>query len=103
MSYTKEGSCIQCGKCCQEPVMGNPKMLSATNPSKCKYLSLDGELHICLITAGKFETPTAKEPEIPEYDYDYWLAECQPYPDPKSDAHTPPIHELPKECGYRIV
>jgi hypothetical protein len=72
-------------------------MMSKTQPDWCKYLSKDGDLYICLITAGKFDTPTSKEPEIPQEDYDYWLKVCQPYPDTREDDWI-----LPSECGYTM-
>lgn len=79
------------------PVISKPSMMSKTNPTECKYLSKDGDLYICLITAGKFSTPTEKGVEIPQEDYDYWLKVCSPYPDPNEDDWL-----LPTECGYSM-
>lgn len=99
----REGECNQCGECCKEVMAGSSEGFMLDETGVCKYLSLDGEIYICLITAGKFETPAAKEPEIPQEDYDYWLAECQPYPDPNNEDHLSPNYELPTTCSFRMV
>ncbi len=100
--YLLTGSCNQCGECClKEPSWFVP---DPTKDPACKYLDKQKGKWVCLITAGKFGDPLAeKPPDVPQADFDYWKAECQPYPNPLNEAHCPPYHTLYSKCGYALV
>ena len=93
MPWIREGSCNQCGKCCIAE-MGYRPMLN--EKGICKYLDGASCKIRDAVLAGDITS-------IPKDHLRYWREECEPYPDPKSDAHTPPVHHLLKECGFRMV
>ena len=99
-AWERVGSCVQCGECCKGTEMMCGYMVKS-NKAECEYLAKRAGKFICLITDGIYnlETPT-KPAQIPQEAYDYWLAECYPYPNPDDEAHTPPIYQLPNTCGF---
>lgn len=102
MSWIREGTCNQCGECCKAGAIAQ-FMLNLTRKA-CKYLIKSGDIYNCEITAGKFANPEvlAIKELIPKEDFDYWLVECKPYPDPSKEEHTLPVHTLPSKCSYTL-
>ena len=72
----------------------------------CIYLEKTGDIYVCKIQAsakfGDF-TRVRRPSWVPKIHWEYWLRECKPYPDPDSDAHVPPVHQLLEGCGFRMV
>lgn len=124
MSYMRSGSCIMCGECCygvarfmqvyDVDLPSRPK----TGQWKCKFLKKNVNLFICEITKGLFSADKSGSvkvgteykrkrngdlQEITQEIYDYWLLECQSFPDPLKLAHCPPKYVLPVSCGFTLV
>lgn len=89
-----------------------------TRPFGCKYLVQDGTMYICELTDSRFSDvwnpnvevtdrekrhPVKGLQEVPQEVYDYWIRECQPYPNPDNLAHCPPRHTLLVECGFTLT
>lgn len=65
----------------------------------CKYLTFDQGMMTCTITGGRHDDPPELKPGgVPQEDYDYYLAECKPYPDPKYH----PEKKLPPNCTLEL-
>jgi hypothetical protein len=65
----------------------------------CIFLKkIPNDKYECTIKTGE-EDITELTPRIRKY----FFEQCLPYPCPTEEAHTPPIHELPDKCGYRMV
>ena len=89
MTWVREGECNQCGKCCLD-VMGYKPMLDENG--RCQYLTDEMKCQIRIDSTG-----------VPREHLEYWKQECEPYPDPNSYSHVPPIHNLVEGCGFRMV
>lgn len=93
-----EGDCSRCGDCCKPQVMNAAFMLNDKEDG-CKYLTFDGGTMTCTITEGKHDDPPAEKPDgVPQDDYDYYLAECKPYPEPQYH----PDKRLPTNCSLNF-
>ncbi|KXH76255.1 MAG: hypothetical protein AM326_03075 [Candidatus Thorarchaeota archaeon SMTZ-45] len=57
----------------------------------------------CRITMDIFRKRVKKPGSVTEKQYQYWLNECQPFPNPDDPAHCPPRYVLPKKCGYQMI
>ena len=93
MPWVREGECKQCGRCCVE-LMGYRPMLN--EKGICMYLVGSD----CKIRNAVIAKDTSS---IPQEHLEYWKIECEPYPDPNEEAHTPPIHRLVEGCGFKMV
>ena len=57
---------------------------------------------LCEIKEAEEKGDSIRE-AIPERDYQFWLTQCVPYPDPEDSAHCPPRHKLPERCSFTIL
>jgi len=68
-------------------------------PTGCRFLQkASDDKYECSIKTGKISWE-----KLSENVKNYYLTQCLPYPDPDDPAHCPPVHQLPKRCGFRIV
>jgi hypothetical protein len=107
MGWTVEGSCKQCGRCCKIE-MRTGFMLkipnSSTNPDVwCAYLFEEDGKWWCEIRQAYEEGDTEFIEMLSDRVREYYLRECEPYPDPSRRAHVPPRHTLLDGCGYEVL
>jgi hypothetical protein len=70
----------------------------------CRFLQQQGTQYICKITNDAFHTPPAEKPSgVTNRQWEYYLADCVPYPNPNEDGHCPPEHILPPQCSFTMV
>lgn len=97
MVWQRRGRCNRCGECCKTEMRVSWMLDPETG--FCRYLAKKRGKWTCLITGGRFEDrPDTRPEDIPEAHWQYYLAECVPYP--RADRTVAKGHPLPPDCGF---
>lgn len=91
IKYIRQGECNHCGWCCIEPIDIRLRV-GQKYPNPCKFLKKIKDQYFCKIKLGE-----VKLEDITEFERDYYLNQCEKFPDADIDWHWVGITE---NCGY---
>lgn len=96
MTYEKQGTCNQCGRCCMLLIdIRMRKLMDESNNCRYIYKAADGKWY-CRVREWKESNNERMLQKMTEFELRYYERECVDYPDPNNEAHWD--GSMPEEC-----